>query len=113
MKIIRSLLAVMVAIPAVALACRCCPMATYETTPHIQKMDRHSCCPENVMIARDCATTDEVKAMSLPHDAPLLMDVSPSKRFELTAPILKETTLPLFPDAPPISPLVFSVVLRV
>lgn len=68
MKILSALLTILILVPAVALACDCCPTVIQDGRLGIEKVPCRSCCPGSSEIARDCGTLHEKQIFSVRHD---------------------------------------------
>lgn len=58
-KLVPTLLIFVLILPAIALACQCCPFSAQSSETELKRQACHSCCPETIELARDCATTVE------------------------------------------------------
>jgi len=112
MKLLSGILSLAILIPALVIACACCPPAQADDTLRIEKAPCHSCCPETVEIARDCGTLKETPGLHAESHSDDLVRAA-SNHMEASLPVQEASDASLLNASPPVSSALLSTALRI
>ena len=110
MKILAGLIAFLLVIPAVLVACHCCPLPANDGRLSLERIPCHGCCPEISKPSQDRGTIQEKQVVSSSYN---VINFDAASRVNITSRIQEVKNIHVFDTFPPLSSLSFPTTLRI
>lgn len=110
MKTVSVLLAILILVPAVAIACHCCSFVSQDENLSIERASCQSCCPNSSEISRDCGTFYAKHTLSVPQTSAATL---PFIQLKTASFFQEEKGIDVFQPSPPLHHLSSLTVLRI